>query len=65
MRGEEPPFDVRAVEAAYRKQRIGRVVAGLLAEGESVVIDSGTTALEVARPGPSYGTAAATSAHPR
>jgi DeoR/GlpR family transcriptional regulator of sugar metabolism len=49
MRGEEPPFDARAVEAADRKQRIGRVVADLLAEGESVIIDSGTTALEVAR----------------
>jgi DeoR/GlpR family transcriptional regulator of sugar metabolism len=49
MRGEEPPFDVRAVEAADQKQRIGRTVADLLAEGESVIIDSGTTALEVAR----------------
>jgi DeoR/GlpR family transcriptional regulator of sugar metabolism len=49
MRGEEPPFDVRAVEASDQKQRIGRTVADLLAEGESVIIDSGTTALEVAR----------------
>ena len=31
------------------KRRIGRVAADLLAEGESVVLDSGTTALEVAR----------------
>ena len=35
--------------AGGTKRRIGRVAADLLADGESVVLDSGTTALEVAR----------------
>src|ERR1700691_5961983 len=49
LRAEEPPFSVRAVAAGDAKRRIGRVAADLLAEGDSVVLDSGTTALEVAR----------------
>jgi DeoR family transcriptional regulator, fructose operon transcriptional repressor len=49
LRGEEPPFSVRAVAAADCKRGIGRAAADLLADGESVVLDSGTTALEVAR----------------
>ena len=49
LRAEEPPFALREVAAGDAKRRIGRVGADLLAEGESVVIDSGTTALEVAR----------------
>src|ERR1700749_4904879 len=49
LRAEEPPFSVRAGAAGDAKRRIGRVAADLLAEGESVVLDSGTTALEVAR----------------
>jgi DeoR/GlpR family transcriptional regulator of sugar metabolism len=49
LRAEEPPFSVRAVAAGDAKRRIGRVAADLLVDGESVVLDSGTTALEVAR----------------
>jgi DeoR/GlpR family transcriptional regulator of sugar metabolism len=49
LRAEEPPFSVRVVAAGDEKRRIGRAAAGLLVEGESVVLDSGTTALEVAR----------------
>jgi len=49
LRAEEPPFSVRSVVAGDSKRRIGRVAADLLADGESVVLDSGTTALEVAR----------------
>jgi DeoR/GlpR family transcriptional regulator of sugar metabolism len=49
LRAEEPPFSVRSVAAGDAKRRIGRVAADLLADGESVVLDSGTTALEVAR----------------
>jgi len=48
-RGEEPPFSARAVAAGDSKRRIGLAAANLLADGESVVLDSGTTALEVAR----------------
>src|SRR5271154_2052890 len=49
LRAEEPPFSVRSVAAGGAKRLIGRVAADLLADGESVVLDSGTTALEVAR----------------
>src|SRR5580704_4942937 len=49
LRAEEPPFPVRGVVAADAKRRIGRAAADLLVDGESVVLDSGTTALEVAR----------------
>lgn len=42
---------LRTVEpmAAARKRAIGRAAAGLIEDGETVVIGSGTTALEVAR----------------
>lgn len=49
LRGEEAPFALRAQETPETKQRIAAEVAGLLADGESVVLDSGTTCLEVAR----------------
>lgn len=49
LRGEEPPFALRAGEGHDAKVRIAALVAGLLADGESVVLDSGTSCLEVAR----------------
>ncbi|MET9800414.1 DeoR/GlpR family DNA-binding transcription regulator [Streptomyces sp. NPDC006368] len=49
LRGEEPPFGLRAQEGVEVKRRIAADVAALIADGESVVIDSGTTCLEVAR----------------
>ncbi|MBG0831776.1 DeoR/GlpR transcriptional regulator [Planomonospora sp. ID67723] len=49
LRGEEPPFEVREREAVEAKQRIAAEVAELLADGEAVLLDSGTTALEIAR----------------
>ncbi|MGW7097929.1 DeoR/GlpR family DNA-binding transcription regulator [Streptomyces sp. NPDC054883] len=49
LRGEEPPFAWRAREGADVKHRIAVEVAALLADGESVVLDSGTTCLAVAR----------------
>lgn len=45
----EPPFVVRASRHVEAKERIGRAAAGLLSEGETVVLDVGTTTLEVAR----------------
>lgn len=48
-RGEEPPFAVRHQEGLAAKRRIAEAVAGMLADGEAVVLDSGTTCLEVAR----------------
>ncbi|WP_405148354.1 DeoR/GlpR family DNA-binding transcription regulator [Sphaerisporangium sp. NBC_01403] len=49
LRGEEPPFGVREHEAPEAKRRIAAEVARLLADGEAVVLDGGTTALAVAR----------------
>ncbi|WP_344885751.1 DeoR/GlpR family DNA-binding transcription regulator [Nonomuraea antimicrobica] len=49
LRGEEPPFGVREQEAVEAKRRIGAEVAALIADGEAVVLDGGTTVLEVAR----------------
>ncbi|MFG2138330.1 DeoR/GlpR family DNA-binding transcription regulator [Streptomyces sp. NPDC048650] len=49
LRGAEPPFALRVQEGQERKRRIAAEVAGLIADGESVVLDSGTTCLEVAR----------------
>lgn len=48
LRGEEPPFMLRASDAVAAKQRIAADVAALVTDGESVVLDSGTTCLEVA-----------------
>jgi DeoR/GlpR family transcriptional regulator of sugar metabolism len=49
MRGEELPFAMRALERADAKARIGAAVAGVLRDGEAVLLDSGTTAVEVGR----------------
>ncbi|GAA4099749.1 DeoR/GlpR family DNA-binding transcription regulator [Nonomuraea soli] len=49
LRGEEPPFGVREMEAVEAKRRIAAEVAALIADGEAVVLDGGTTCLEVAR----------------
>jgi DeoR/GlpR family transcriptional regulator of sugar metabolism len=49
LRGQEPPFAMRAQEGLEAKRRIAAEVGALIADGESVVIDSGTSCLEVAR----------------
>lgn len=49
LRGEEPPFALRAHDGTEGKARIAAEVAALIADGETVVLDSGTTCLEVAR----------------
>ena len=49
MRGEELPFAMRALERKAAKERIGAETATLLRDGEAVLLDSGTTAVEVAR----------------
>jgi len=46
---EETPYSVRAFSHSAEKARIGALCSALLAEGETVVLDGGTTALEVAR----------------
>jgi DeoR/GlpR family transcriptional regulator of sugar metabolism len=49
LRGEEPPFALRLHEAVEAKRRIAAEVASLIVDGETVVLDGGTTCLEVAR----------------
>ncbi|SDG98705.1 DNA-binding transcriptional regulator of sugar metabolism, DeoR/GlpR family [Sinosporangium album] len=49
LRGEAPPFAVREHEAVDIKKRISRKLNELVADGESVILDSGTTTLQVAR----------------
>ncbi|GAA5032093.1 DeoR/GlpR family DNA-binding transcription regulator [Streptomyces siamensis] len=49
LRGQEPPFALRAAEGQETKRRIAEEVCRLISDGESVVLDSGTTCLEVAR----------------
>ncbi|MFL0410015.1 DeoR/GlpR family DNA-binding transcription regulator [Microbacterium paludicola] len=48
LRGLEQPFGARAGSNPDGKRRIGQAAAALLAPGEAVVLDSGTTAVEVA-----------------
>lgn len=47
--GEEAPFAERTSSATAAKTRIGRTAAGLLEVGQTVIIDIGTTAVNVAR----------------
>jgi DeoR/GlpR family transcriptional regulator of sugar metabolism len=49
MRGEELPFAMRVVDRADAKARIAVAVAEVLRDGEAVALDSGTTAVLVAR----------------
>jgi DeoR/GlpR family transcriptional regulator of sugar metabolism len=46
---DEPPFVQIAVERLPAKERIGRAAATLVADGETVMIDIGTTTLQLAR----------------
>jgi DeoR family transcriptional regulator, fructose operon transcriptional repressor len=48
-RSYEPPYMVRTTENSEIKKNIGALTAGLIAEGDSVAIDTGSTCLEVAR----------------
>jgi DeoR/GlpR family transcriptional regulator of sugar metabolism len=45
----EPPFVERSGEQAEEKRRIGRAAAALVNDGETILLSSGTTVLEVAR----------------
>lgn len=48
-RTTEPPYSLRLGHAAAAKQRIGALAAALVAEGDSLALDIGSTTLEVAR----------------
>lgn len=47
--GAEPPYDIRASHASSAKSHIAEATRALLAAGETVIIDSGSTALAVAK----------------
>ncbi|WP_410614915.1 DeoR/GlpR family DNA-binding transcription regulator [Amycolatopsis sp. lyj-109] len=47
--GVEPPFAARATAGIAAKRAIAAAAAELIRDGETVVLDSGTTALELAR----------------
>jgi DeoR/GlpR family transcriptional regulator of sugar metabolism len=49
LSAEETPYSLRALESYEAKVAIGTAAAGLLAEGETIILDGGTTAMEVAR----------------
>ncbi len=49
LSAEETPYGVRALESSDAKRTIGAAAGGLLADGETVILDGGTTAMEVAR----------------
>jgi DeoR family transcriptional regulator, fructose operon transcriptional repressor len=44
-----PAFDERTAAATAEKRAIGRAVAGMIDDGETVLLDGGTTTLEIAR----------------
>jgi DeoR/GlpR family transcriptional regulator of sugar metabolism len=44
----EPPFSLRSSEQIEEKRRIGQAAAGLINDGETIFLGSGTTVLEVA-----------------
>ncbi|MCC6832153.1 MAG: DeoR/GlpR transcriptional regulator [Thermoleophilia bacterium] len=48
-RSYEPPFALRALRHQDAKARIAAAAAALVAEGETVAVDVGTTAIELAR----------------
>ncbi len=48
-RSYEPPMLLRAVENQEAKRRIGQTAAELVADGDSLALDVGTTTLEIAR----------------
>jgi DeoR/GlpR family transcriptional regulator of sugar metabolism len=48
-RSYEPPFLIRTTEQTEEKSRIGRAAAALIQKGDSVMLDVGTTTLEIAR----------------
>ncbi|QFZ21993.1 DeoR/GlpR family DNA-binding transcription regulator [Saccharothrix syringae] len=49
LTGEETPYAARSRQRLAVKRRIAAAVANLLDDGETVVLDSGSTAVEVAR----------------
>jgi DeoR/GlpR family transcriptional regulator of sugar metabolism len=49
LSAEETPYGIRALEHSAAKSAIGSAAADLLADGETVILDGGTTVMQVAR----------------
>jgi DeoR/GlpR family transcriptional regulator of sugar metabolism len=49
LTAEETPYGIRALDSHDAKATIGAAAANLLSDGETVILDGGTTAIEVAR----------------
>lgn len=47
--GFEPTFLEKEVKAAVEKERIGRAAADLIRDGETVILDAGTTTAQIAK----------------
>jgi len=47
--GQVSLFDARQLQNVEIKQRIGEAAAGLIGKGDAILLDSGTTVLEIAR----------------
>jgi DeoR family transcriptional regulator, aga operon transcriptional repressor len=45
----EPPIEAKRVSHTDEKERIGRLAAAMIEPGDSIMLDSGTTALQIAR----------------
>ncbi len=48
-RSYEPPYTVRSAHATEAKKAIGKVAAEMIVDGDSIVLDVGTTTMEIAR----------------
>ena len=48
-RSYEPPFISRSAKCSEEKQRIGKAAAEMIHNGDSIMLDVGTTTLEIAR----------------
>ncbi|MBL1230422.1 DeoR/GlpR transcriptional regulator [Enterococcus sp. BWB1-3] len=49
VKKDESPFDERQTENIDEKERIGRYAASLIKDYDSIILDSGTTTLQIAR----------------
>ncbi|MBI2874339.1 MAG: DeoR/GlpR transcriptional regulator [Firmicutes bacterium] len=47
--GYEPAFTLREHELRDQKERIGKAAMGYIEEGESIILDSGSTTMQIAR----------------
>ena len=45
----EPPIEAKRISHIEEKERIGRLAAAMVEPGDSIMLDSGTTALQIAR----------------